>query len=143
MRAPLPPQDKVAAVQELETAGRRVLRVGDGVDDASAVVAVPGGVGRGRAGSGLVLARAGAAVARDVVPAAALLAVLAVRDLAGALSLSLSLSLSLGVLGRGGAAVLVGLSGPGLLRVAARNRTVGRPLAWRAVTGRTVAGVLR
>ncbi|WP_282203982.1 hypothetical protein [Kitasatospora fiedleri] len=126
-------------MQELETAGRRVLRVGDGVDDASAVVAVPGGVGRGRAGSGLVLARAGAAVARDVVAAAALLAVLAVRDLAGALSLSLSL----GVLGRGGAAVLVGLSGPGLLRVAARNRTVGRPLAWRAVTGRTVAGVLR
>ncbi|RAJ47106.1 hypothetical protein K353_00307 [Kitasatospora sp. SolWspMP-SS2h] len=142
MRVPLLTQDKVAAVQERETAGWRVLRVGDGVGGASAVPAVRGGVGRGRAGSGPVLERAGAVVARDAVPVAALRAVLAVRHLAGALSPSPWLSW--GGPGRGGVAVPVGPDGRCLPRVAARNGIAGRPVARRAVTGRAAAaGVLR
>ncbi|MGW0736266.1 heavy metal translocating P-type ATPase [Streptomyces sp. NPDC002851] len=130
------PQQKAEAVRELaEVDGRKVLVIGDGVNDAPALAAAHIGVAMGRAGSDLALETADAVVVRDelaAVPRAVALsrrarrlviqnlciagtfiAILVVWDLAG------HLPLPLGVAGHEGSTVLVGLNGLRLLRESA------------------------
>jgi heavy metal translocating P-type ATPase len=132
VRAGLLPQDKVAAVRELESAGHRTLVVGDGVNDAPALAEAHIGVAMGIAGSDLALETADAVVVRDelatipavislsrharrlvvanLVIASAFITVLIIWDLVG------HLPLPLGVAGHEGSTVIVGLNGLRLLR---------------------------
>ncbi|MGV9854633.1 heavy metal translocating P-type ATPase [Streptomyces sp. NPDC003442] len=132
VRAGLLPQDKVTAVKELAGAGRKVLVVGDGVNDAPALAAAHTAVAMGRAGSDLALETADAVVVRDelatiptavslsrrarrlvvqnLVIAGVFITGLVVWDLVG------TLPLPLGVAGHEGSTVIVGLNGLRLLR---------------------------
>ncbi|MFI9325551.1 heavy metal translocating P-type ATPase [Kitasatospora aureofaciens] len=138
VRAGLLPQDKVTAVQEQERAGRKVLVLGDGVNDAPALAAAHTGVAMGRAGSDLALETADAVIVRDelatvpavvalsrrarsfvvqnLVIASVFISALVVWDLVA------TLPLPLGVLGHEGSTVIVGLNGLRLLREAAWTR---------------------
>ncbi|MEV4228412.1 heavy metal translocating P-type ATPase [Streptomyces bobili] len=132
VRAELFPEDKVSAVRDLQLAGRKVLFVGDGVNDAPALAAAHSGLAMGRAGSDLALETADAVVVRDdltAVPAVVRLSrsarrlVLQNLVIAGTFITALvlwdlvgHLPLPLGVAGHEGSTVLVGLNGLRLLR---------------------------
>ncbi|MCX4749797.1 heavy metal translocating P-type ATPase [Kitasatospora sp. NBC_01287] len=138
VRAGLLPQDKVTAVQEQEKAARKVLVIGDGVNDAPALAAAHTGIAMGRAGSDLALETADAVIVRDelatvptvvalsrrarrfvvqnLVIASVFISGLVIWDLVG------HLPLPLGVLGHEGSTVIVGLNGLRLLRESAWKR---------------------
>jgi heavy metal translocating P-type ATPase len=138
VRADLLPEDKVGVVQELESGGRRVMVVGDGINDAPAMAAATAGVAMGSAGADLAVHTADVVVVRDdlraiptlialsrharrvvttnLVIAATFIAALVVWDLVG------HLPLPLGVAGHEGSTVIVGLNGLRLLRPAAWRR---------------------
>ena len=138
IRAGLLPRDKVTAVQELEAAGRKVLVIGDGVNDAPALAAAHTGIAMGRAGSDLALETADAVIVRDelatvpavialsrrarhlvvqnLIIASVFISSLVLWDLIG------TLPLPLGVLGHEGSTVIVGLNGLRLLREVAWRR---------------------
>ncbi len=146
VRAGMLPADKVGHVQALQQQGRRVLLVGDGVNDAPAMAAAHLGVAMGRHGSDLALETADAVVVRDelatvakvidlsrrarrvvtanLVIAGAVITGLVIWDLFG------TLPLPLGVAGHEGSTVIVGLNGLRLLRATAW-RNAGR-LTWGA-----------
>ncbi|MGW4322634.1 heavy metal translocating P-type ATPase [Streptomyces sp. NPDC004684] len=147
VRAGLLPEDKVTAVREWEHEGRRVLVVGDGVNDAPALAAAHTGVAMGEAGSDLALETADAVVVRDELAAIPTVVALSraarrlvVQNLviAGvfiaalvAWDLIATLPLPLGVAGHEGSTVVVGLNGLRLLREAAWKNPVrgGAPRA--------------
>jgi len=131
IRAGLLPQDKTTAVQQLQHTGRRVLLVGDGINDAPALATADVGIAIGGAGSDLALQAADAVVVRDdlrtipavialarrarrvvtanLIFAATVITVLVVWDLSG------YLPLPLGVAGHESSTVIVGLNGLRLL----------------------------
>ncbi|MEV8104285.1 MULTISPECIES: heavy metal translocating P-type ATPase [unclassified Streptomyces] len=138
VHAGLLPEDKVEAVRRLEARGRKVLFIGDGVNDAPALAAAHTSIAMGRVGSDLALETADAVVVRDelatvptvialsraarrlvvqnLVIAGVFISGLVIWDLVG------HLPLPLGVLGHEGSTVIVGLNGLRLLRDAAWAR---------------------
>jgi heavy metal translocating P-type ATPase len=144
VRAGLLPDDKVTAVQELQSHGARVTVVGDGINDAPALAVAHAGIAMGGAGSDLTLQTADAVVVRDdlttiatvitlsrrarrvvvanLVIAATFITVLVGWDLAG------HLPLPLGVAGHEGSTIIVGLNGLRLLARRAWNPArIARP----------------
>lgn len=154
-RAELLPADKVAAIEDRHDAGRRVMAVGDGINDAPALATAHVGVAMGRAGADLTLQAADVVVVRDelatlptlldlarrarrvvvanLVIAGSIITGLVVWDLVG------TLPLPLGVAGHEGSTVLVGLNGLRLLRAGAwpsqRPPAVGEPRRQRLLAG--------
>jgi P-type E1-E2 ATPase len=139
VRAGLLPEDKVAAVRELQECGRAVLAVGDGVNDAPLLAGAEVGVAMGGVGADLTLSSADAVVVRDdlaTVPAVIGLSRRARRVIAQNLAFAATvicalvlldlfghLPLPLGVLGHEGSTVVVGLNGLRLLSGRAWRRS--------------------
>lgn len=138
VHAGLMPQDKSAIVAGLERAGRRVLVVGDGINDAPALASASTGLAMGRRGSDLALDTADGIIVYDdltavprlirlsrkasryvianLVFAACVIATLVTWDLLGELPLPLA------VAGHEGSTILVALNGARLLRSSAWTR---------------------
>lgn len=132
VRAGLLPEDKLAAVREIQAGGGSVMLVGDGVNDAPAMAAAHVAVAMGRSGSDLALETADSVITRDdlaTVPAILALARRARRVVAANLVIAATfivvlvtwdlvghLPLPLGVAGHEGSTILVGLNGLRLLR---------------------------
>jgi len=135
VRAELLPQDKLAAVTDLQAHGGRAMFVGDGVNDAPAMAAATVGVAMGRTGSDLALDTADVVITRDdlsTLPAVVAMARRARRFVIANLTIAATfivvlvawdlfghLPLPLGVAGHEGSTILVGLNGLRLLRGAA------------------------
>ena len=135
VHAALLPAEKAQRVQALRQAGRHVLVVGDGINDAPALATANLGAAMGRHGSDLTLQTADAVLVRDdltALPALLRLSrsarravvqnlVLATLAIVGLVTWDLlgTLPLPLGVLGHEGGTVLIGLNGLRLLRKAA------------------------
>lgn len=131
VRAGLLPHEKVAAVDELTTAGHRVLVVGDGVNDAPAMAAAHTSFAMGRRGADLTLDTADAVTVHDDLDAVATTVALARRArrvvvanlclAAGFITVLVVwdlfwyLPLPLGVAGHEGSTVLIALNGLRLL----------------------------
>jgi cobalt/nickel-transporting P-type ATPase D len=131
VRADLLPDDKVAAVRQLQADGHRVLLVGDGINDAPAMAAAHTSVAMGRTGADLTLQTADAVTVRDelaTVPAVVALARRARRIVIANLAIAATviatlvawdllghLPLALGVAGHEGSTILVALNGLRLL----------------------------
>ena len=135
VRAGLLPEGKVTEVRGFQQAGRKLLLVGDGVNDAPALAAADLGVAMGRHGSDLALETADAVIVRDelstlptvislsrrarrvvianLIIAALVITSLVVWDLVG------YLPLPLGVAGHEGSTVVVALNGLRLLQKSA------------------------
>lgn len=136
VRAGLLPEDKATAVRELESGRRRVLMVGDGVNDAPAMASAHSSMAMGRSGADLTVdtadvvtvgddlsaiasvvalsKRARRLVIANLVIAGTVITVLVTWDLFG------HLPLPLGVAGHEGSTILVALNGLRLLRGAGR-----------------------
>jgi len=132
VHAGLLPADKAERVRRMQAKGRRVLLVGDGVNDAPAMATADLGLAMGRRGSDLALRTADAVTVRDelaglpvviamsrrarrlvtanLVIAATVITTLVAWDLID------TLPLPLGVAGHEGSTVIVGLNGMRLLR---------------------------
>jgi len=126
------PADKAAAITALQDDGRRVLLVGDGINDAPAMATADVSVAMGRGGSDLAVEtaevilvhddiaavpttielahRAHRVVKTNIIFAACVIVALVTWDFAG------HLPLPLGVAGHEGSTVVVGLNGLRLLR---------------------------
>jgi cation-transporting P-type ATPase D len=131
VRAELLPDGKATTVAELQRGGRRVLVVGDGVNDAPAMAAAHASIAMGRSGADLSIETADAVSVRDdlnaiatvvalaqrarrvvianLVIAATAIVVLVTWDLVG------HLPLPLGVAGHEGSTILVAVNGLRLL----------------------------
>jgi len=140
IRATLLPDDKVAAVRQLQADGHRVLFVGDGINDAPPMAAAHTSIAMGRNGADLTLETADAVTVRDelaTIPAVVALARRARRIVIANLAIATTiitalvawdllghLPLPLGVAGHEGSTIIVALNG---LRLLSYN-------AWRGVS---------
>jgi cation-transporting P-type ATPase D len=131
VRAELLPDEKAAAVTDLQRAGQRALVVGDGINDAPAMAAAHVSIAMGRTGADLSIDTSSAVSVRDdldaiatvvalaqrarrvvianLAIAATVIVVLVIWDLVG------HLPLPLGVAGHEGSTIIVALNGLRLL----------------------------
>ncbi|MBN3459575.1 cadmium-translocating P-type ATPase [Mycobacterium sp. DSM 3803] len=131
VRAQVMPDHKATAVQQLQHDGRRVLMVGDGVNDAPAMAAAHTSIAMGRSGADLTLDTADVVTIRDelaTIPTVVALAKRARRIVVANLAIAATfitvlvawdlfghLPLPLGVAGHEGSTILVALNGLRLL----------------------------
>ncbi len=138
------PADKVTRIHALQDQRRRVLLVGDGVNDAPALAAADFGVAMGRHGSDLALQTADAVLVRDdliALPAVIELSRHARRVVTANLAIAATfitalvawdllghLPLPLGVAGHEGSTLIVGLNGLRLLHPRTWRTTQTHPV---------------